>query len=107
MAKPTILQEVRAICGVSARAMGVVMDLDPTGYLRIERAQYTPTQDTARKIFDYYGGLIPIGLVYDQTHKSFKGFLTNAKKTALRRHTKKLALSHPSLQPKGRHKPRS
>ena len=69
--------------GLSARQVAQLMDLDPTGFTRIEKGLFSPRQDTARKIFELYNGLVPLGLIYDTTHPSFEDWLTPARKKKL------------------------
>lgn len=80
--------------GLSARQVAQLMDLDPTGFTRIEKGQFSPRQDTARKIFDLYNGIVPLGLIYDTTHPSFDDWLTDSRARKLAARGRALRGSH-------------
>lgn len=66
----TALQRFRALLDVSARSVAHAIRLDPSGYHRIETGQNIPSRETARKIWTYYEGRVPLGVIYDPRHET-------------------------------------
>ena len=44
--------------------------MDISGLLRIESGENTPTRETARRIFKFYRGAVPLGVIFDPMHSS-------------------------------------
>ena len=82
---PSVLTQCRLEMGLSQRQVAFAMGIDPTGFGRVERGVYTPSKEIANLIFEFYGGIVPLGLIYDATHESFRDWLTAARKRDLRK----------------------
>lgn len=79
----TPLTQARELLELSAYAVAIAIGIDTIGLLRIERGQYIPRRERANALWGFYGGILPLGMIYEPTHHSFVGWLTDAKKKAL------------------------
>lgn len=61
----TILVQTRKSRGLSIDQVAAEVGLDPTNLSRIERGVQSPRRDLARKLFEFYGGAVTLGQIYD------------------------------------------
>lgn len=73
--------------------------MDISGLHRIETGENIPTRRTAQKIWKFYAGLVPMGVIYDPAHKSSQAwFRTEGRPSAeLATHGARLVAKHPKL----------
>lgn len=97
--RKTALQRVRDSFGFSSRRVAEHLKLDISGLHRIETGENIPTRATAEKIWRFYGGHVPLGVVYDPTHRSsHEWFREHGTSDArLVTHANLLAHHHPKL----------
>ncbi len=84
MTTESALQKAREIAGLSARQVGVLTGIDPTGLARIESGRHRPARETASDLFDFYRGVVPLGMIYDPHHKTYSKFWTRDRSRQLR-----------------------
>ena len=104
MAKQTPLQQAREAMSLSVRRVAEHLGLDISGLMRIERGTSLPKRSAASVIWAFYGGAVPLGLIYDSKHKSFRDWLTAEKKIALKAHARTLVTEYPELAESDRRK---
>lgn len=63
-----LLTQMRKSRGESLQTVGKACGIDGPNLHRIERGEQVPKRDTARALFDYYQGAVPLGAIYDPTH---------------------------------------
>lgn len=97
----TTLEQIRDELGISGRSIALAIGVDPAGFHRIERGQKTPKQDTARKIFEFYGGIVPLGMIYDPAHPEYRGWLSPPRRKQLEKLRRSLAVEYPDLRTSG------
>lgn len=51
--------------GVSLAVVAEVVGTNPANLSRVERGEQTPKPELARALYRYYGGTVPLGLIYD------------------------------------------
>ena len=93
----TPLQKARDALGFTARSVATSIGLDPSGFIRIEQGKFTPRQDTARLIFDFYGEILPLGMIYDCQHSSYRDWMTDRREGQIRAHGRRLEKSLDTL----------
>lgn len=90
--------------GLSVRRVAEVLELDVSGYSRIEQGRQQPKQATAREIFKFFG-VVPLGMVYDPTHAAYDDWLSNRRnRAALLERAAELVRKHPELAESDRRK---
>lgn len=97
MPKPSPFEAARDAMGLSVRRVAEILELDISGLVRIERGESLPKRDTAGAIFDFYGGAIPLGMVYDPRHPTYDAWLTKKRKHELKGLGRELVSKHPDL----------
>lgn len=65
MSKRSLLTEIRKSRGLTLDDVAQEVGTDPTNLSRIEKGVTQPKRPVARKLYDYYGGAVPLGAVYD------------------------------------------
>lgn len=103
MTKPP-LERVREATGIPVRRMAEFLELDISGLVRIERGQSTPKPTTAAAVWSFYGGAVPLGMIYDTGHPSYADWLTKAKEKELAALGRRLVQKHPELAEHDRRK---
>lgn len=98
-ATQTLLEQIRETCGFRRWRVAKFIDMDQTGLKKVEVGRSRPTEQTASALFDFYGGLVPLGLIYDTHHYSFEGWLTAHQVAKLRRRAKEISREYPDLFP--------
>lgn len=66
--RDTLMTQIRKSRGLSLADVGKAVGIDAGNVLRIERGAQLPTRETARKLYAFYGGAVPLGAVYDPAH---------------------------------------
>lgn len=84
--------------GFSARAMAGYLGRDPTGFIRMEKGIWSPSQENARKLFDFYGRIVPSGMIHDTLHAQWRSWMTEHKQRRLQRRAVKLAATDERLR---------
>jgi len=69
---------------LSARTVGQYAGVDPTGLARFESARYRPSRETASRLYAFYEGIVPLGMIYDPEHEIYAGYWTESRKRKLR-----------------------
>lgn len=104
MPKQSKLEAARECMGLSVRRVAEVLELDISGLSRIERGASLPKRETAAAIFDFYGGAIPLGMVYDPTHATYDDWLSKPQKKRLKARGAELVKRWPELAESDRRK---
>jgi transcriptional regulator with XRE-family HTH domain len=97
MAKKSKLEAAREAMGLSVRRVAEELELDISGYSRIEKGASLPKRETAAVIYDFFLAEIPLGMIYDPLHRSYDGWLSAEQKRRLQTLGKTLARKHPGL----------
>lgn len=63
--KSTLLIQTRKSRGLSLDKVATDVGTDPTNLSRVEKGQQVPKRELARALFDFYGGAVPLGAIYD------------------------------------------
>ncbi len=61
----TLLIQTRKGRGLSLDAVALEVGTDPTNLSRVERGDQIPKRELARALFEFYGGVVPLGAIYD------------------------------------------
>ncbi len=93
----TPLHRAREALGFRSRPFALWLGLDPSGFARLEAGKFRATRDTARAIYDGFGGTIPLGMIYDPLHPAYEHWLTEYRLRKIRRRGKELAERYPQL----------
>lgn len=64
-AKPSLLKQMRRSRGLSLDIVADAVGMDPTNLSRVEKGQQMPKRESARALFLYYNGAVPLGAIYD------------------------------------------
>lgn len=83
--------------GFSSRRVAEALNIDVSGFMRIERGEVTPKQETARKIHAFYRGVVPLGMIYDPKHPDYTKWLNAEKEDHLKRVARALVVLKPEL----------
>lgn len=62
---PKLMTQTRKSRGLSLDVVAKACGTDPTNLSRVEKGVQTPKRDLARALFNYYGGVVPLGSIYD------------------------------------------
>ena len=62
---PSLLTQTRKSRGLSLAQVAAVVGTDPTNLLRVEKGEQVPKRALARKLFNFYGGAVELGAIYD------------------------------------------
>lgn len=103
MTRTSKLEAAREAMGLSIRRVAETLELDVSGYSRIEQGRQQPKQATAREIFKFFG-VVPLGMVYDPTHPSYDDWLNRKNKAALVERAAELVDKYPELAESDRRK---
>lgn len=97
--KKTALQRIREHLGFSSRRVAEHLKLDISGLHRIETGENIPTRPTAQKIWKFYAGLVPMGVIYDPCHKSSQAWFSTEGRSSAEIATfgARLVAKHPKL----------
>lgn len=72
----SLLLQTRISRGLSLSAVAQAVEANEGTISRIERGLQTPQRELARKLFVFYNGVVPLGLIYDAsfgTHETVNG----------------------------------
>lgn len=97
MTRTSKLEAAREAMGLSIRRVAEVLELDVSGYSRIEQGRQQPKQATAREIFKFFG-VVPLGMVFDPCNPTYDDWLTKAQKQRLKARADELVDEHPELE---------
>lgn len=61
----TILTQLRKSRGLSLDKVAAAVGTDPTNLARVEKALQMPKRALARRLFEFYGGTVSLGQVFD------------------------------------------
>lgn len=61
---PTLLEQMRKSRGLSLQEVGDAVSTHPTNLLKIENGTHQPKPELALKLFEFYGGVIPLEAIY-------------------------------------------
>jgi transcriptional regulator with XRE-family HTH domain len=106
MTRTSKLEAAREAMGLSLRRVAEVLELDVSGYSRIEQGRQQPKQTTAREIAKFFG-VLPLGMVYDPTHPTYDDWLTARTRKLLKARGRELVGEHPELEHSDRRKARA
>lgn len=56
--------------GITSRRIAEHLSIDVSAYRRIELGESVPLRETARRMFDFFGGAVPLSVIYDPRHKT-------------------------------------
>ncbi len=62
---PSLLTQTRKSRGLSLEVVAAEVGTDPTNLSRVEKGAQVPKRDLARSLFKFYGGVVPLGAIYD------------------------------------------
>lgn len=63
--RSTLLTQTRKSRGLSLDKVAAEVGTDPTNLSRVEKGQQMPKRELARSLFQFYGGAVPLGAIYD------------------------------------------
>lgn len=69
----TRLRAERLARGYRQKDVANVVGTNPANLLRIEQGQQVPKRELARALYEFYGGAIPIGAIYDPVYSRERG----------------------------------
>ncbi len=69
----TRLKAEREARGYKLAEVALVIGSDPGNVSRIERGRQKPKPEQARALFEFYGGDIPLGAIYDPVYARERG----------------------------------
>lgn len=95
--KKTTLERCRDLMGFSSRRVAEALKMDVSGLVRIERGEVTPMQPTARKLYAFYRGAVPLGMIYDTRHPEYAKWLNGEREDHLKRVARALVVLNPGL----------
>ena len=61
----TLLTQTRKSRGLSLDQVAAEVGTDPTNLSRVEKGAQVPKRELARALFEFYGGAVPLGAIYD------------------------------------------
>lgn len=61
----SLLTQTRKSRGLSLDEVAATVKTDPTNLSRVEKGTQIPKRDLARRLFMFYGGVVPLGAIYD------------------------------------------
>lgn len=61
----SLLQQTRKSRGLSLDIVAREVGTDPTNLSRVEKGSQIPKRELARSLFEFYGGAVPLGAIYD------------------------------------------
>lgn len=61
----SLLTQTRKGRGLSLDVVALEVGTDPTNLSRVERGEQIPKRELARALFEYYGGVVPLGAIFD------------------------------------------
>ena len=64
----TILQHARQMTGFSVRKLAGLVKTNVASLSKIERGLIAPRKPVARALYEFYGGSVSLGEIYDPTH---------------------------------------
>lgn len=101
------LEGARTAMNLSVRRVAEALELDVSGYSRIEQGRQQPKQATAREIFKFFA-IVPLGMIYDPTHPTYDHWLNDrGNRAALKRRAAELVDKYPELADGDRRKARA
>lgn len=71
MSDPTresLMTQIRKSRGLSLAAVAEAVGTDAGNLSRIEKGAQPPKREMARRIFDFYGGAVPLAAIHDPLH---------------------------------------
>lgn len=69
MRKTKTLREARKARRETLAAVAEAVETDVGNLSRIERGEQMPQRELARRLFDHFGGSVPLGVIYDPGHR--------------------------------------
>lgn len=94
----TPLQQLREFMGMRSGPLAEALGIHKTNLLKIEQGRQSPRKETARQIYDFFGGFVPLGLIYDATHPSFRRWFDEKAQTEAAKLAKRLRRRYPQLR---------
>jgi transcriptional regulator with XRE-family HTH domain len=62
---PSLLTQTRKSRGLSLDQVAAAVKTDPTNLSRVEKGTQIPKRDLARRLFLFYGRVVPLGAIFD------------------------------------------
>lgn len=62
---PSLLTQTRKSRGLSLDQVAAAVKTDPTNLSRVEKGTQIPKRDLARRLFLFYGRVVPLGVIFD------------------------------------------
>ncbi len=62
------MTKIRTERGISLAGVAKAVGTDVANLYRIEQGAQVPKRELARALFQYYGGKVPLGAIYDPKH---------------------------------------
>lgn len=62
---PSLLKQTRKSRGLTLEAVAQAVGTDQTNLSRVEKGEQLPKRTLARALYAYYGGVVPLGAIYD------------------------------------------
>lgn len=82
----------------TSRSVGIALGLDPTGFRRIETGINQPRPETARKLDEFFGGLLPYGMYFDPYNDRYLDWFSKRRCARLRTRAKKVREQYPQVR---------
>jgi transcriptional regulator with XRE-family HTH domain len=65
MARDTLMTQMRKARNLSLEAVASAVGTDQANLSRVEKGRQVPKRTLARRLFEFYGGTVPIAAIYD------------------------------------------
>jgi transcriptional regulator with XRE-family HTH domain len=69
MRKPKTLREARLAKKETLASVAEAVETDVGNLSRIERGEQIPQRELARRLFEHFEGIVPLGIIYDPEHR--------------------------------------
>lgn len=76
------MTQTRKSRGLSLYDVGAAVGTDATNLSRVEKGAQIPKRELARALFEFYGGVVPLGAIYDPEYTPPAGLQRQRKRRA-------------------------
>lgn len=67
-----LMEQVRRSRGLRLSEVASDVDCDPSNLGKVERGEQIPKRRLARRLFEFYGGAVPLAAIYDPEYAARK-----------------------------------
>jgi transcriptional regulator with XRE-family HTH domain len=65
MSRESLMTQIRKSRNLSLEQVAVSVQTDQANLSRVEKGAQLPKRDLARRLFEFYGGSVPLAAIYD------------------------------------------